>query len=168
MAILSHLSAVSKLAQEPSEKGNALQAELSAMQDIAFALSALDEPTRARVLRWVDERFRSDVPGVSPPSGSLYAVCDLPIVTAPGKAADDALNDFFDLCDAEEPKLLKEAPPVVPTKSVPGMLNDFVADFQDIVREWNVACSEPDEESVEPVSPAAPHQTKSQRASKVV
>jgi hypothetical protein len=78
------------------------------------------------------------------------------------------LNDFFDLCDAEEPKLLKDAPIVVPTKSVPGMLNDFVADFQDIVREWNVACSEPDEESVEPVSPVATHQTKSQRTSKVV
>jgi hypothetical protein len=168
MAIHSHLSAVSKLAPESSEKGNALQAELSAMQDIAFALSTLDEPTRARVLRWVDERFRSDVPIVSPPSGSLYAVCDLPIVTAPGKGADDALNAFFDLCDADEPKLLKDAPVVVPTKSVPGMLNDFVADFQDIVREWNVACSESDEESVEPVTPAVPHEAKSQRASKVV
>ena len=38
-------------------EGNALQAELSAMQDIAVALRELDEPTRARVLHWAEERF---------------------------------------------------------------------------------------------------------------
>jgi len=171
MAIHSHLSAVSKLVPEASENGNALQAELTAMQDIAFALSKLDEPTRARVLRWVDERFRgADIPATVAPE-ELYAVCDLPTDTAPGKAKagnDDALNDFFDRCDAEEPALLKDRAAVAPKKSVPGMLNDFVTEFQDIVREWNVACSEPTDESVEPADAAAPIQNKNQRASKVV
>ena len=39
---------------------HSLDAELAAMQEIATALHRLDQPTRARVLHWIVERFQAD------------------------------------------------------------------------------------------------------------
>jgi hypothetical protein len=85
---------------------NSLDTELRAMQEIATILHRLDQPTRARVLRWIVERFQSDAAFVAtgapvmPPSA----------VTAPrgvqpasnshdDTLSTDRLDEFFE--DAE-------------------------------------------------------------------
>lgn len=138
-------------------EGNALQAELSAMQDIAVALRELDEPTRARVLHWAAERFvgteaAAVVTAPAPPYtvATVARLCPKP---DPGQLLDESLSvstlsDFFD----QEPQVSKEPAIEGSGQSVTGMLNDFVVEFQDIAREWNVACSRPaDECAAEPV-----------------
>jgi hypothetical protein len=93
---------------EVSEEGKDLRSELTAMEDIALALSQLDEPTRVRVLRWADERFRGDspAPAASAPA-PLYAVSGLHETPAEASVADeglsmDALETFFERCDSGE------------------------------------------------------------------
>ncbi len=117
---------------------NSLQAELSAMQAIAAALTQLDEGTRARVLHWAAERFcRTAVvaPLVALPAPSA-------VVGAPRVNLEPAPDDTLSVSALAEmfagPKKLGE-----PSQSVNGLLREFVADFQDVVQEWNAACNEP-------------------------
>jgi hypothetical protein len=131
------------------------------MQDIAVALSQLDEVTRARVLHWAAERFpgaeASIMPGaeasITPPA-LANAVTRLCPKSDAGKLSDETLSvatlsDFF---GPREPKVLTEPATGTPGQSVPGMLKDFIVEFQDIAREWNVACSHPiDAPAAEPV-----------------
>src|ERR1019366_3714669 len=93
---------------ELSEEGRDLRSELSAMEDIALALSQLDEPTRVRVLRWAEERFRSDSPApVASAPAPLYAVTGPRESPASASASDeglsmDMLEPFFERCDPGE------------------------------------------------------------------
>ena len=77
---------------------NDLQSELNAMHAIAEALSPLDAPTRARVLRWTHERFQAGAPSLSPapagqPSSASPTVPALRIddFTFTGSASDNAI-----------------------------------------------------------------------------
>jgi hypothetical protein len=115
---------------------NDLPAELSAMQDIATRLHELDPTTRTRVLHWIQERFHGDA--LSPAAAMLtpsLASVELRVVPPPAKVTDEALSvgtltDFF---ESRGPKIAKEPP----AQSVTGMLHEFVAEFQDLAREWN-------------------------------
>jgi len=124
------------------------------MQDIAAALSRLDEPTRARVLHWTEERFQGSAPIIRAPA-PLYAVPGRRPGADPDEVVDESLSvstldDFF---VRRGPKALKKPVTEVPGQSVNGMLRDFVSEFQDVVREWNVACDGPaDQRTVEPAS----------------
>ena len=139
--------------QEALIQGNALQVELSAMQDIAAALDRLDESTRTRVLRWAEERFQVSAALVTAPA-PLYVVPGLRPKSDPDESGDESLSvssldDFF---VRRGPKALKKPVTEVPGQSVNGMLQDFVADFQDVVREWNMACDGPaDERTAQPL-----------------
>ena len=133
---------------------NALQIELSAMQDIAVALGPLDELTRARVLHWAAERFRDAAVVITPPA-PLYAVPRLHPSSHENQATDEGLSvsNLSDFFAPRAPKVLEEPATEAQDQSVTGMLHDFVVDFQDIVHEWNVACGSTDGREVEPVLP---------------
>lgn len=168
MVLSSHSLAASILPPESPVDAKALQTELSAMREIAVALSHLDEPTRARVMRWAEERFRGGATVVLPPP-ALYAVARTRPGADPPPNTDEALSvstldDFF---DPTVPKVSEERATEVPDQSVTGMLHDFVEEFQDVVREWNVACSVPADRRTEPVVSVVSERTRSQRASKV-
>jgi hypothetical protein len=148
-----------------ADSENALQAELSAMRDIALVLTELDETTRARVIKWASERFgRSPV---VPAPAQTNAASDNPAeATAPIDPADalsvDTLDDLF---DDVAPKTPRPSPLTVddaldgPGESVAGMVHEFVTEFQEIVRQWNGACDDAATQSAteQPApSPAAP------------
>jgi hypothetical protein len=118
---------------------NGLQAELSAMQAIAIALAQLeDEVTRARVLHWANERFCQTAVVASPVAPEAPSA----VVGAPRLRAEAAPDDGLSVSTLEAmfggPKAHRE-----PSQSVNGLLREFVADFQDVVQEWNAACNEP-------------------------
>jgi hypothetical protein len=116
-----------------------LNAELSAMQQIASALIRLDPTARRRALHWIQERFRDDtdhsvasLSSAPSPRLALAIAADAPSVSAPDLSADEALSvaaldDFFD------------AGPRTPPPSVTGLLHEFAAEFKDIAREWDRA-----------------------------
>jgi hypothetical protein len=132
---------------------NGLRFELSVMEQIAVALIQLDEPTRARVLHWAEERFHVDAP-VAPAPAPLYAVNRWRPSAEEAETTDEALSvstlgDFF---DPRAPKELTEPTTEAPGQSVNGMLHDFVVEFQDVAHEWNGVCSGPaDAHTHEPV-----------------
>jgi len=132
----------------PSQKGsiqsNDLQVELAAMRKISAVLNRLDEPTCARVLHWITERFQGAAPVVTQPA-PLHAVPGPLPSPAPDQAEDEALSisaltDYF---DRRPLKAVKKPAAEAPPQSVNGMLHDFVTEFQDVVRDWNVACDGP-------------------------
>ena len=133
---------------------NDLQSELTAMHRVAEALSGLDAPTQARVLRWMHERFQAGVPAPSPapivqPHPASSAAPALRIV-AP-QAVDEALSVTWD--EIVNPA---RSPSAAATPSVTGLLHEFVTEFQDIAREWDAACAAPaDADDSEPVLSAA-------------
>jgi hypothetical protein len=105
-----------------------LNAELSAMQQIAETLIRLDPAARSRALHWIQERFRDDTdhPVAPAPSArlSLGIKTDAPSVPAPELSDDEALSvaaleEFF------EPK----TPP-----SVTELPHEFATEFQDFAR----------------------------------
>jgi hypothetical protein len=115
---------------------NDLNAELSAMQQIASALIRLDPAARSRALHWIQERFQDDVDhSVAPASSPRLALAitsDTPSVSAPELSADEALSvtaldDFFD------------AGPKRPPSLATALLHAFAADFKDVAREWDSA-----------------------------
>ena len=144
---------------------HSLEVELAAMQEIASALHRLDQPTRARVLHWIVERFQADASFIVSGSTSAAGVAVVPggrSVPAPVDPADetlsiDTLNDLF------EPGAPVAAPPKAqPAQSITGMLQELVAEFQDLAREWNEPDGRPAEgktaqpvASVPSVAPAA-------------
>jgi hypothetical protein len=90
---------------------NSLDTELRAMQEIATILHGLDQPTRARVLRWIVERFQTDVafgvtgaPATPPSVGT--ALRGVPLASDPhdDTLSVDRLDEFF---EGDEP----QAPP---------------------------------------------------------
>ena len=136
--VVHSLSKVTQFSR-PAES-NGLQAELSVMQAVAVALAQLDDQeTRARVLRWATERFCRIVPlpvvSRQGPSAKADAP-QLPSDSAP--APDDGLSvsALGELFGPDEPHREQ-------SQSVNGVLCEFVADFQNIVHEWNAACGEP-------------------------
>ena len=138
---------------------NGLDRELSTMQDIAMALVELEPAARARVLRWLQERFlveATPVPSAAtaPP---FSAVAPLRAVPRAVSASDELLSvemleDMFVPCRvptstaiaaAPLPALVL-APAAAPApQTIAGMLTEFVAEFQDIAREWDDACAAP-------------------------
>jgi hypothetical protein len=113
---------------------NDLNAELSAMQQIASVLIRLDPAARSRALHWIQERFQDDVDHSVAPAPSarlaLAITTDAPSVSAPELSADEALSvaaldDFFD------------ARPKTPAPPVTGLLHEFATEFRDIAREWD-------------------------------
>jgi hypothetical protein len=113
---------------------NDLNAELSAMQQIASVLIRLDPAARSRALHWIQERFQDDTDhSVAPASSARLALViatDAPPVSATELSADEALSvatldDFFD------------ARPRTPSPSVPGLLHEFATEFQDVALEWD-------------------------------
>ena len=150
---------------------HSLDAELAAMQEIATALHRLDQPTRARVLHWIVERFQADASFIVSGATSIASAG-----VAGGRAVElrdetlsvDSLNDLFEPSAPAVP-----APtPARPTQSITGMLQDLVAEFQDLAREWNEPDSRPaDVKGVQPVAsvaPAASEPSRRQRASRLM
>ena len=125
-----------------------LDSELSTMQELAMALGELDPAARARVLHWLLERFTADP---TPFTSTFRAAAPAPLhatVTAlravppPVSAADEQLS-VGTLEDLFSPREAKPAPAAAPT--ITGMLTEFVAEFQNIAREWDDACAAPPE-----------------------
>ena len=115
------------------EKG--LDDELRAMQDIALALHRLEAPTRGRVLRWIVERFQSDISlCTASPNPTAAPVNDL-TSSARLRLVDESLSvesltDLF-------PSVPSAAVTAGAPQSLTGLLRDLVADVQDLAREWN-------------------------------
>ena len=118
---------------------NDLSAELATMQAMASALGRLDPSARTRVLHWLQQRFD----GAAAPEIAAPFVPALPVlrvVPPPASAADDLLSvetlaDLFTPLPARAPAA--SAPPIAV------MLHEFVAEFQDLAREWDGACDAP-------------------------
>ena len=118
-----------------------LQVELSAMHAMADALAQLpDDETRARVLRWAMSRFCPTVPVVPfdarPATSAPAGAPQLPSNLTPAPDDDLSVSALEELFGAQ-PLSREECQPGN------GILREFVTDFQDIVHEWNAACSEP-------------------------
>jgi hypothetical protein len=136
-----------------------LTAELSAMQDIAMTLHRLDQPTRARVLHWIVDRFQTDPDFVvnSAPSIAPAAGTELRLVRPTAEGVDETLsmatlNDLFEPTITVAPKIPVQTAP----QSITGMLQDLVAEFQGLAREWNEPESHPaDKPDAKPVVPLA-------------
>jgi hypothetical protein len=136
-----------------------LTAELSAMQDIAMTLHRLDQPTRARVLHWIVDRFQTDADLVvnSAPSIAPAAGTELRLVRPTAEGVDETLsmatlNDLFEPTITVAPKIPVQTAP----QSITGMLQDLVAEFQGLAREWNEPESHPaDKPDAKPVVPLA-------------
>jgi len=124
-----------------------LDAELSAMHAIAVALEPIaDEDIRARVLHWAAERFSRSAfaaPAVARPAAlSATGRDDSPDALAlSAPLPDDTLS-----MSAVAEMFIVRKPRLEPEQSTGGMLQQFVAEFQDVVQEWNAVCSEPDAE----------------------
>jgi hypothetical protein len=129
------------------------------MQEIATALHRLDQPTRARVLHWIVERFQADASFIVSGATSIAsaAVAGGQAVPASVELRDETLS-VETLNDLFEPSAPAVAPPKAqPTQSITGMLQDLVAEFQDIAREWNEPDVRPaDAKTVQPVVSVAP------------
>jgi hypothetical protein len=123
--------------------------ELSTMQVVATALAGLEPSARTRVLHWLQERFQNEastslhetpVPAPAPapapaPFGPLRAVP--PPVNSPDEAlAVGTLDDLFGVPESEAVTPLAAEP-------ITALLHEFVAEFQDIAREWDDACGAP-------------------------
>ena len=139
---------------------HSLDAELAAMQEIATALHRLDQPTRARVLHWIVERFQADASFIVSGATSIAsgAVAGGQAVRASLEPRDETLS-VETLNDLFEPLAPAVAPPKAaqPTQSITGMLQDLVAEFQDLAREWNEPDVRPaDAKTVQPVVSVAP------------
>jgi hypothetical protein len=139
---------------------HSLDAELAAMQEIATALHRLDQPTRSRVLHWIVERFQADASFIVSGATSIAsgAVAGGPAVPASVEPRDETLS-VETLNDLFEPSAPAVAAPKAaqPTQSITGMLQDLVAEFQDLAREWNEPDVRPaDAKTVEPVPSVAP------------
>ena len=139
---------------------HSLDAELAAMQEIATALHRLDQPTRARVLHWIVERFQADASFIVSGATSIAsaAIAGGQAVPASVEPRDETLsvetlNDLFEPSAPAVP-----APKAAqPTQSITGMLQDLVAEFQDLAREWNEPEVRPvDAKTVQPVASVAP------------
>jgi hypothetical protein len=122
---------------------NDLNAELSAMQQIASALIRLDPAARSRALQWIQKRFHDETDlsaGPAAPARLALAVTppapSAPSVSTPQRStelsADEglsvaALDDFFDVGPKPPPSLAT------------ALLHAFAADFKDVAREWDSA-----------------------------
>ena len=112
-----------------------LATELATMQAIASALGRLDFSARTRVLHWLQARFDPTAPVASL---AVPAPVALRVVPSHVSASDEmlsveALTDLFPALAART-----TGPATVP---VTAMLTEFVAEFQDLAREWDGACS---------------------------
>ena len=125
-----------------------LEAELSAMQAIATTLHRLDPPTRARVLRWIVERFQTDAAFIVNSASSISPTdgVQLRAMPASGREPDDTLSveSLTDLFDPEQPVAPKK--PDAAPQSITGMLKDLAAEVQDLAREWDQTETRPDDE----------------------
>ena len=125
------------------------------MQQVAIVLSALDEPTRLRVLQWAIQRFDTEMPAAHRAS-PLQAGRRLagPDADAP---ADEGLSvsTLEDLFNPREPEAHAVPADETPRQGVSGMLSEFVAEFQDVVREWNAASETPADAGDQRASSAA-------------
>ena len=114
---------------------NDLGLELAAMQVIASALGRLDPSARTRVLHWLQARFDDAVPAAATPVAARTAPAALRIVHSPASdemLSVETLNDLFDPLAAPAPEAA--------LKPVTGLLTEFVAEFQNLAREWDGAC----------------------------
>ena len=118
-----------------------LNAELSAMQQMASVLVGLDPAARRRALQWVQKRFQDDTDLSAGPSAParLALVVTPPTPPAPSVSAPElsielsadeglsvaALDDFFD------------AGPKRPPSLATALLHAFAADFKGVAREWD-------------------------------
>jgi hypothetical protein len=125
-----------------------LEAELSAMQDIATTLHRLDPPTRARVLRWIVERFQTDAAFIVNSASAISPTDGVQLRAMPPAAreTDDTLSveSLTDLFDPEQPVTAKK--PDAAPQSITGMLKDLAAEVQDLAREWDQTETRPDDE----------------------
>jgi len=135
---------------------HSLDTELAAMQEIATALHRLDQPTRARVLHWIVERFQADASFIvsgatSIASGAVAGgQAEASVQPRDETLSVETLNDLF------EPSAPAVAAPKA-AQSITGMLQDLVAEFQDLAREWNEPDVRPaDAKTVQPVASVAP------------
>jgi hypothetical protein len=119
-----------------------LDLELATMQNIASALAELEPAARVRTLHWLRQRFDDDMTPAPHATAAPATVSPLRIVPTPSAPADDTLSietlsDLFDRRQAPEPEAA--------AKPVSALLTEFVAEFQDLAREWDGACDPPAE-----------------------
>jgi hypothetical protein len=113
--------------------------ELSAMQAIAAALSALpDVEARTRVLRWAAEHFDANV---TPSVTQEQPVQPTAAPQAPQASEGDVdplnLDTIFD--DGSAPTFDTKTPLRPAKPPVVTALHNFVADFQKLARDWQSA-----------------------------
>ena len=123
-----------------------LDFELATMQNIATALGQLEPSARARTLYWLRQRFHDDTTPVTHGAPGPAAFSPLRVVPTPVSASDELLSveTLGDLFDPRQETPAVEAAEAAP-QTVTGMLTEFVAEFQQIAREWDDACSTPAE-----------------------
>jgi hypothetical protein len=119
---------------------NSLDIELGSMQEIATILHRLDQPARARVLRWILERFHTDAEFVATGAPSMSPSTRTALRGVPPKSEPhddtlsvDRLDEFF---EGDE---LKASPrsPDRDAQRVAGLASEFVAGSQDLADLWN-------------------------------
>jgi hypothetical protein len=130
-----------------------LDLELSTMHDVAAALGDLDPAARARVLHWLHERFHDEAGPIQATAATAPApVTTLRAVSPPVSASDELLSveTLNELFESDAPAAPAEAATAAPQpvaeaapQPITGMLREFVAEFQDIAREWDGACDAP-------------------------
>jgi hypothetical protein len=100
---------------------NGLDDELRAMQDIAVALHRLDQPTRGRVLRWIVERFQSDLPAatVALPAAPTRVLSSTASHDVDETLSVESLNDLF------PPRTLATVNPAAPLLLIAAELQDL-------------------------------------------
>ena len=116
------------------------------MRVVAVALSQLDDAaTCARVLQWAAARFCPTNPVASVvafPAPAAAAAVTLQPRPPAAPVPDDGLSvsmlgEWFD-------ELEPQGESSQSSQSLNGMLHQFVAEFQDVVHEWNAVCSDVD------------------------
>jgi len=110
-----------------------LDAELRAMQDIATILHHLDQPTRARVLHWIADRFQADAAATGNGAPLVHQAPQAPnSATLAAQADDDSLSVAM-LGDLFESEWSGSTPPAdrTRTEQVRGMTAEDLSEFLD-------------------------------------
>ncbi|HET6960109.1 MAG TPA: hypothetical protein VFI56_26145 [Vicinamibacterales bacterium] len=107
-----------------------LDAELRAMQDIATILHHLDQPTRARVLHWIADRFQADAAATGNGAPVVHPATNGATLAA--EADDDSLSVAM-LGDLFESEWSDGTPPSNQTRTeqVRGMTAEDLSEFLD-------------------------------------
>ena len=127
---------------QPSETGARARAEFAAMRSVGDALENLDDETRARVLRWAAEFFGlKTVETLSVSVSMAETASPSPESVAADQFLDVSASELESFFEPEDPAVSESAPMSEQDTHQPvaSMLHGFVADVQQLARDWQDA-----------------------------